>query len=46
MIISDLHAQVDVSGSQLGSETIVDVTMKVELARLQGHNRAVRKDQS
>jgi hypothetical protein len=28
-IISDLHAQVDVPGSQLGSETIVDVTVKV-----------------
>jgi hypothetical protein len=26
-IISDLHAQVDVPGSQLGSYTVVDVTV-------------------
>jgi len=44
-IISDLHAQVDVPGSQLGSYAIVDVTMQVEYTWFQGNDWAVREDQ-
>lgn len=44
-IISDLHAQVDVPGSQLGSYAIVDVTVQVEYTLFQGDDRAVREDQ-
>jgi len=40
-IISHLHAQVDVPGSQLGSYAIMDVTVQVEYTRFQGHDRAV-----
>ena len=44
-IISDLNAKVDVSGSKLGSYTIVDVTVQVEYTRFQGDDRAVGEDQ-
>jgi hypothetical protein len=40
-IISDLHAKVDVPGSQLGNYTVVDVTVQIEYTRLRGDIRAV-----